>query len=83
MDLYSHCAFFGGLWGEKYLFLTHLDGNFQPQQQPDGLVAGSVDLVTMLLKVRYTSVDIHPLFSLALGFPVLSLDSILVVLPQF
>lgn len=28
----------------------HTDGYFQPQQQPDGLVAGSLDLTTMLLK---------------------------------
>lgn len=40
-----------------------IDGNCQPQQQPDGLVAGSVDLVTMLLKVRYASLKIHLLFA--------------------
>lgn len=28
-------------------------GNYQPHQQPDGLVAGSLDLVTMLLKASY------------------------------
>ena len=33
------------------LSLLHLlIANFQPQQQPDGLVAGSLDLLTMLLK---------------------------------
>lgn len=31
-------------------FMINFNGNCQPQQQPDGLVAGSLDLVTMLLK---------------------------------
>lgn len=31
-----------------------LIANFQPQQQPDGLVAGSLDLLTMLLKASDT-----------------------------
>ena len=36
-----------------YLFVSDASfGDCQPRQQPDGLVAGSLDLVTMLLKAR-------------------------------
>lgn len=28
--------------------------SYQPQEQPDGLVAGSLDLLTMLLKVSFS-----------------------------
>lgn len=31
-------------------YMINFNGNCQPQQQPDGLVSGSLDLLTMLLK---------------------------------
>ena len=47
----------------------HYDGYYQPQQQPDGLVAGSLDLVTMLLKASYIWQDGFFYFPFAIGFP--------------
>ncbi len=47
----------------------HSDGYYQPQQQPDGLVAGSLDLVTMLLKASYIWLDGFFYFPIAIGPP--------------
>jgi hypothetical protein len=41
----------------------------KPQQQPDGLVAGSLDLVTMLLKASYIWLDGFFYFPIAIGPP--------------
>lgn len=57
-------------------FMINFNGNCQPQQQPDGLVAGSLDLVTMLLKAS----DIDKILSF-FYFP--CLKSIIIVLHNF
>lgn len=58
-------------------YIVNFNGKFQPQQQPDGLVAGSLDLVTMLLKAS----DIHILSFLISNCP--CLESSMFVLHNF
>lgn len=54
IDLIWKRPFFMGQFnGIKVLVADACQFNSQPKQQPDGLVAGSLDLVTMLLKARY------------------------------
>ena len=48
-------------------YIINFNGNCQPQQQSDGLVAGSLDLVTMLLKAS----DIDNILSLFFNCPCL------------